>query len=74
MFTGEIGEDQPEVREAVCAGLGVLGLGGGLAEGNPTDAAVVSPDGAAVTVLVVPTGETQQVAAETRAVLTRPKG
>ncbi|MFD5143066.1 acetate/propionate family kinase [Streptomyces sp. NPDC058401] len=29
VFTGEIGEDQPEVREAVAAGLGVLGVRGG---------------------------------------------
>ncbi|MYV72054.1 acetate/propionate family kinase, partial [Streptomyces sp. SID2131] len=30
VFTGEIGEDQPEVREEVCARLSVLGLSGGL--------------------------------------------
>ncbi|MFF0048992.1 acetate/propionate family kinase [Streptomyces sp. NPDC005498] len=71
VFTGEIGEDQPEVREAVCSGLGVLGITGGLTEGNPPDGAVVSPRGAAVPVLVVPTGEIQQVAAETRETLTR---
>ncbi|MGW9188264.1 acetate/propionate family kinase [Streptomyces rubiginosohelvolus] len=71
VFTGEIGEDQPEVREAVCSGLGVLGINGGLTEENPTHGhgAVVSPSGAAVPVLVIPTGETRQVAKETRAAL-----
>lgn len=69
VFTGEIGEDQPEVREAVCAGLGVLGVAGGLASQNPSDPAVVSANGAQVPVLVVPTGETQQVALVTRRVL-----
>lgn len=69
VFTGEIGEDQPEVREAVCAGLGVLGIEGGLTAGNPVDDAVVSPRGAAVPVLVVPTGEVPQIARETRSAL-----
>ncbi|MEE1751556.1 acetate/propionate family kinase [Streptomyces sp. SP18CS02] len=69
VFTGEIGEDQPEVREAVCAGLGVLGLTGGLAPDNPARDAVVSAPDAKVPVLVIPTGEPQQVAVETRAVL-----
>ncbi|MEU8890436.1 acetate/propionate family kinase [Streptomyces sp. NPDC048442] len=71
VFTGEIGEDQPEVREAVCSGLGVLGVTGGLTSDNRTDDAVVSPHGAAVPVLVITTGETRQVEAETRAVLGR---
>lgn len=71
VFTGEIGEDQPEVREAVCSGLGVLGISGGLAAGNPAEDAVVSPPGSAVPVLVIATGETRQVAAETRATLKR---
>ncbi|MGA5699060.1 acetate/propionate family kinase [Peterkaempfera bronchialis] len=76
VFTGEIGEDQPEVREEVCAGLPLLGLRGGLAVPSPdtllrTAAVAVSAAGAAVPVVVVPTGETRQVAAETRAVLRR---
>ncbi len=71
VFTGEIGEDQPEVREAACAGLSVLGLAGGLAPDNPRVPTVISPSGAAVPVIVVPTGETWQVARETRQVLRR---
>ncbi|MFD7713213.1 acetate/propionate family kinase [Streptomyces sp. NPDC059785] len=69
VFTGEIGEDQPEVREAVCAGLGVLGVSGGLTPGNPGRDAVVSAPDAPVPVLVVPTGETARIARETRACL-----
>lgn len=69
VFTGEIGEDQPEIREAVAAGLGVLGIGGGLDPAAPGRSAVVSPPGAAVPVLVVPTGEIPQIARETRTCL-----
>ncbi len=68
VFTGGIGVHRPEVREEVCAGLAVLGLAGGLGD-SPPGPALVSPPGAAVPVAVVPTGEAQQVAAETRAVL-----
>jgi acetate kinase len=74
VFTGEIGCDQPEVREAVCAGLGVLGVTGGLRPVNVRQDTVVSPAGARVPVLVVPTGEGQQVARETRSLLTRHAG
>lgn len=69
VFTGEIGEDQPEVREDVAAGLTVLGVEGGLLPTNPTEPAPVSAPGAAVPVLVVPTGEVRQIARETRACL-----
>lgn len=74
VFTGEIGEDQPEVREAVCAGLGVLGVTGGLTDSVPPDGAVVSAPGTAVPVLVIPTGETRQIAEETRSRLAEQKG
>lgn len=72
-FTGEIGSDQPEVREAVCAGLGALGVTGGLrAEpAEPHADAVVSAAGASVPVLVIPTGEGRQIALEVRALLHR---
>ena len=30
VFTGEIGEDQPEVREEICSALTALGVRGGL--------------------------------------------
>ncbi|GGX89017.1 acetate/propionate family kinase [Streptomyces minutiscleroticus] len=72
VFTGEIGEDQPEVREEVCGRLAALGLSGGLRtpDGDrPGRPEVVSGPDAAVPVVVVPTGETQQVDHETRALL-----
>ncbi|MGW0537054.1 acetate/propionate family kinase [Streptomyces sp. NPDC003032] len=72
VFTGEIGEDQPEVREEVCARLTALGLAGGLrmpAAGRPD---IVSEPGAPIPVIVVPTGEAQQVDRETRALLRGP--
>ncbi|MFE1010341.1 acetate/propionate family kinase [Streptomyces sp. NPDC058794] len=74
VFTGEIGEDQPEVREEVCARLTSLGLRGGLLspEGAIVDRpAVVSAERAAVPVVVVPTGEARQVDRETRSLLRR---
>jgi acetate kinase len=69
VVTGEIGADQPEVREAVAAGLPLLGLRGGLDPVIDEDA-VVSRDGVAVVVVV--TGEDLQVAAETREALDGP--
>ncbi|NEB14945.1 acetate/propionate family kinase [Streptomyces coelicoflavus] len=72
VFTGEIGEDQPEVREEVCARLTTLGLTSGLQvpDGATVDRpTVVSAPGAAVPVVVVPTGEGRQVDRETRTLL-----
>ncbi|MER6662828.1 hypothetical protein ABT309_38375 [Streptomyces microflavus] len=69
VLTGEIGEDQPEVREEVCAGLPVLGLTGGLRPVVTERPEIVSEPGARVPVVVVPTGEAQQVDRETRALL-----
>jgi acetate kinase len=66
VFTGEIGADQPEVREAVCAGLPVLGLAGGLSTAQEEDG-VISADG--VPVLLVHPEENRQIAAEVRVVL-----
>ncbi|MFW3470039.1 hypothetical protein ACN24M_00840 [Streptomyces microflavus] len=60
---------KPEVREEVCAGLPVLGLTGGLRPVVTERAEIVSEPGARVPVVVVPTGEAQQVDRETRALL-----
>jgi acetate kinase len=68
VFTGEIGWDTPEVRRDICAGLHLLGVPVP-AVGNRTDDGPVSPDGAAVPVLVVETREDLQIARETREVL-----
>ncbi|MFD4116689.1 acetate/propionate family kinase [Streptomyces niveus] len=72
VFTGEIGEDQPEVREEVCAGLGILGVSGGLRVPDAADDApahLVSAPEATVPVVVVPTGEARQIDGETRRLL-----
>ncbi|MGW6273775.1 acetate/propionate family kinase [Streptomyces sp. NPDC055060] len=69
VFTGEIGEDQPEVREEVCERLSVLGLTGGLRPVIAERPEIVSAPDARVPVVVVPTGETQQIDLETRALL-----
>lgn len=71
VFTGEIGEDQPEVREEVCAGLPTLGLRGDLRALVAERPEIVSKPGARVPVIVVPTGEAQQVDRETRSLLAR---
>ncbi|MFD4668489.1 acetate/propionate family kinase [Lentzea sp. NPDC058450] len=67
VFTGEIGWDQPEVREAVCSGLGVLGISGGLSGNRETDG-LVSQDGA-VPVYVVEPRENLQICRDTLAAL-----
>ncbi|WP_327686545.1 acetate/propionate family kinase [Streptomyces sp. NBC_00467] len=70
VFTGEIGEDQPEVREEVCARLTALGLAGSLHTPDDTSRpSIVSGSQAAIPVIVVPTGEAQQVGRETRVLL-----
>ncbi|MFG3370971.1 acetate/propionate family kinase [Streptomyces sp. NPDC090032] len=74
VFTGEIGEDQPEVREEICSALTVLGVRGGLLVPELEDLMReglrrIDQAERSVPVLVVATGETQQIAAETRRVL-----
>ncbi|MBF8192130.1 acetate/propionate family kinase [Nonomuraea sp. K274] len=63
VFTGEIGWNQPEVREAVCRRLGLLGVEPP-ALGNRHDDGPVSAPGAAVPVLVVQVREELQLARE----------
>ncbi|MBY8880719.1 acetate/propionate family kinase [Actinacidiphila acidipaludis] len=79
VFTGEIGEDQPEVREEICTRLSVLGVRGGLSacsekELREVGARRIDVAGAGVPVVVVATGETQQIATETRRALARREG
>ncbi|MGR6920829.1 acetate/propionate family kinase [[Actinomadura] parvosata] len=68
VFTGEIGWDQPEVREAVCRRLGLLGVEPPVL-GNRSDDGPVSAAGAAVPVLVVQVREELQLARECLATL-----
>lgn len=69
VFTGEIGADQPEVRESICSALGPLGVSGtDLAPVIDADA-IISPAGAEIPVVVINTGEIQQIANEVRRIL-----
>lgn len=67
---GEIGADQPEVRESVCAGLAVLGLAPGL-DARQDEDRVVSATGAGIAVVLVHPREDRQIAAEVRLVCVR---
>jgi acetate kinase len=69
VFTGEIGWDQPEIREAVCAGLGALGIRGGLS-GNRDSDGLISPAGADIPVYVVQPREDLQICRDTMQALT----
>ncbi|MCW2584248.1 MAG: acetate kinase [Klenkia sp.] len=64
VFTAGVGENSPEVRARVLAGLGHLGLALDPARNTAAGQGprVISPDGAAVPVLVVPTDEELQIA------------
>ena len=68
VFTGEIGWDQPEVRQGICAGLGLLGVPLPVT-GNREQDGPVSPEGAAVPVLVVQPREERQLARDTASAL-----
>jgi acetate kinase len=68
VFTGGIGEHAGPVRAEVCRGLEHLGVRVD-AERNARHAAIVSADGSACTVRVVPTDEGLVIARHTRAVL-----
>jgi acetate kinase len=69
VFTAGVGENSPEVRARVVQGLGHLGLELDPArnESREREARAISPDGAAVPVLVVPTNEELQIARHARA-------
>ncbi|MCG8916590.1 acetate/propionate family kinase [Actinokineospora sp. PR83] len=54
VFTGEIGWDQPEVRAAVAAGLGLLGVRGELAPQPDEDAVISAPDSPVAVLAVQP--------------------
>jgi acetate kinase len=70
VFTAGIGEHAAPVRERICAGLEFLGIQLDPAR-NATNAPIISVDGAAVTVRVMPTNEELMIARHTAAVLHR---
>ncbi len=71
VFTAGIGENSPEIRAAVCEGLGFLGieLDEGANSGVRGLECDISAPGAKVRVLVVPTDEERLIADETVAVV-----
>ncbi len=71
VFTGGVGEHNPELRSATLSGLERLGvaLDPDLNEQPGREPRVVSPDGAEVPVLVVPTDEEWEIAREALAVV-----
>lgn len=67
VFTAGVGENSDVIRARAVEGLGFLGLAvdSALNSARASEARVVSPAGAAVAVLVVPTDEELQIARET---------
>jgi acetate kinase len=71
VFTGEIGWDQPEVRDAVCRRLALLGVEPPVRADLDTDGTIGAP-GAIVPVLAVQPREELQLARDTLGALGRP--
>ncbi|GIF07940.1 acetate/propionate family kinase [Actinoplanes siamensis] len=67
-FTAGVGENSPDVRAAALAGLSALGITVD-EDRNRANALIISPDGAPVTVCVVPTEEELEIAHECRRAL-----
>jgi acetate kinase len=72
VFTGGVGEHDAATRAASLAGLDRLGIAvdPALNETRSADERAVSPPGAEVPVLVIPTDEEQEIARQTLALLT----
>jgi acetate kinase len=75
-FSAGVGENSPLVREHSLAGLGRLGIVVDHARNHAPGRGPrrISPDGAEVTVLVVPTDEEREIARQTAAVLGGARG
>ncbi len=71
VFTAGIGENNPDLRDAICANLDQLGIQLDAKKNAETRAqeAVISPDNARVKVMVIPTNEELVVAREVRRLL-----
>ena len=70
VFTAGIGENVPRIRSQVCEKLEFLGVRLDAAR-NKTHETIISRDGAAPVVMVVPTNEELMIARETESVLRR---
>lgn len=70
IFTAGIGENGIEIRERICKGLGFMGVWIDPARNRVRGKeAVISPDGAPVSVMVVPTNEELMIALDTEAIV-----
>lgn len=67
LFTGGVGENQADIREAVCSGLEYMGVHIDAEKNNATrgDEAVISTADSAVKVCVIPTDEELMIAKDT---------
>ena len=73
-FSGGIGENSPEVRAAVCEGLGAFGLDlDASRNGEVSGEATISADSSRATILVIPADEERIVARATADVVTAQK-
>ena len=70
VFTAGVGENDPVVRARSLDGLARLGIEVDPAR-NEAGETVISPDGAAVTVLVIPTNEELEMATQAAEVISR---
>ncbi|QYZ68347.1 acetate/propionate family kinase [Neotabrizicola shimadae] len=68
VFTGGIGENSAPIRARVCEGMGWMGIAADAAC-NAAHARMISPEGAAVAVLVMPTNEELVIARAARALV-----
>lgn len=68
VFTAGVGENAPAVRETALAGLDALGITVD-PDRNARGDQVISPDGAAIAVCVIPTDEELEIATQARAAL-----
>jgi acetate kinase len=73
VFTAGVGENDPEMRAAICEGLGFLGIGLDPAVNAATHGVLrdIATPGSAVRVLVVPTDEEAMIAEQTVEVVRR---
>lgn len=71
LFTGGVGENQSDIREAVCEGLEYMGVELDEEKNNSTrgDEAVISTPGSKVKVCVIPTDEELMIAKDTMALV-----
>src|SRR5205814_921362 len=71
VFTAGIGENAPSIRRRICENLGFLGIHFDPAR-NDANAAVISRDGAPVTVRVMKTNEELMIARHTASLIASP--